>query len=788
MIKRNTIQLVFVALLFLILGSCDQTILRDDCESLNDIQLQINSKFFTECDPQDTLIARGASITIISGKDTLMSGNFNSNGVFETGPIENSSCGLNNVKIEASYSGETVSEEFGLLCCDTTLTYVFKNITCEPPAKVNCASIDSTINKTITSSGECVLINAPYSELKNNVVILSSNSPVRIDLSGLDNMNGKIVVERILPANTGNFIELDSSQVEIYFNVERSAVDTIVPVTVTLPTSCLDANGNEISQGTITIVLDATICDPTECFCPFGENDNTEDYYAQHNVATGESETFIHKILELPEGRFGEGCILKIDSIKRADGTSAYTPGNHAWTLASGTLPQLTVGEYLEISAAFAPATPDEFTDEFEVFTSVYSEANPTVKKNNSECSFRFKLIGKGCEEACPTIQILAPNVKMINLSTLQERSVPILTTETFNNSEAIWQKVQSTMTTDCLNDLDMPGLAVFNIKLPDGNYCSDIELTSEKKQLGATDDTNFFYPIFTKKTLGDDDKSSVLSITFLPPTLTDFYSKPHGNSYQCSFTVKATDANGTTLCQQVIQLEAEVKEFSLGSRIEFTMGAFSQKTSSSSVPSYHVFDIDQYNTKLKNYGLLEALTASFIDFSSVPNKPISEHSLYFDVDSPENEATNLSQKPELYLINTPENNFSRISSLPIASYNTHDKFIEAYESGSLMQTIMNLNTGNLTNFNLSNSFDKNSFTGTNGIVLQPYGVYVIWDPNSSPDSFATDNGQKHIFCGMALLYVSSVKSGADNNVPGTGGQGKATVSFYVEYPLQFEE
>jgi hypothetical protein len=38
----------------------------------------------------------------------------------------------------------------------------------------------------------------------------------------------------------------------------------------------------------------------------------------------------------------------------------------------------------------------------------------------------------------------------------------------------------------------------------------------------------------------------------------------------------------------------------------------------------------------------------------------------------------------------------------------------------------------------------------------------------------------------MALLYISSVKSGQDNTDLVSGGNGKASVSFYVVYPQYF--
>lgn len=161
----------------------------------------------------------------------------------------------------------------------------------------------------------------------------------------------------------------------------------------------------------------------------------------------------------------------------------------------------------------------------------------------------------------------------------------------------------------------------------------------------------------------------------------------------------------------------------------------------------------------------------------------MSNHTLYFDVASPNTPALNHDQKPRLFLVNSDENEYSEISTTAVANFTTPDAFFEAYESGQLAQNIFSSGTpytGNWTNRTTKQQVDQNG-----GINIQPGEVYLLWDPNGSFDVFDVDGQQREIFCSMALIYISSVKSGDDNTTPETGGNGKASVSFYVQYPIK---
>lgn len=787
--KRNillTFSLLFTMFIF---STCTENILRDDCKDLDEIEFVIKGQYATECEPGDLFPARGASFKIIVGKDTLATGNLDETGMFETGPIENSSCGLNNLKIETSYNGKSVSETFGVLCCDTTLTYIFKDITCQPADSIDCASIDTTIVKNITSSGECVLQTAQFSDLENNSVVLSSSTKLRINISNLNNFSDKIYVESMTPAATGDSVTLENSQLEIYFNVDRSVPDTIKPVTVKLPADCLDENGAVVNSGTITITLSTTVCDPSECYCPFGNSGSADNYYAPEKVILGSSESFTFKIIETSTATLGEGCLLQIDSIKRADGTSVYDRGTNSWVIETTALPKLASGESFEISANFEPSKAGEVTEAFEVYTSVYSESNPTIKKNDKTCSYKFNLKAEGCELICPTIQILAANAKRVNSSTGTQTALSVGEKTEMDATSYILQKIKGVMANDCLNELKEGGVAAFKFDLPDGDYCSDIQLKVTKQTLGTADDRKYFNAASLPEQISETGGTSTLTILFSPPDIGDYFDDKHDSIYKCAFIVEATDGSGNKICSQEIHIEAQVCEFSQGSREVVIMEAFSQISNYSSVPSYHIYDIDEFNPKLKNYGLREALTSGYIDYSKVPNVPVSAHSLYFDVDSPNDPALNFTQKPELYLVNSSDNNFSMITSEPVAAFDTHDAFIAAYENGSLMSMIMTSpkNTGTPEEFSWSEKRSSYEFPTLGGLQIQPYNVYVVWDPTLKADKYTTSTGNKYIYCGIALIYVASVESG-DDNTGSTGGMGKASVSFYVEYPLQYEE
>jgi len=503
----------------------------------------------------------------------------------------------------------------------------------------------------------------------------------------------------------------------------------------------------------------------------------------------GNSESFTFKIIETSTADLGKGCLLQLDSIKRTDGTSAYVRGTNSWVIETTALPRLASGESFEISANVEPSEAGEVIEKFEVFASVYSESNPTIKKNDTTCSYKFNLRADGCESVCPTIQVLAANVKRVDSATGTQTSLSIGDKTEMDATSYILQKIKGVMANDCLNELKEGGVAAFKFDLPSGDYCSDVQLQVTTQTLGIADDRKYFNAVPSPKKISESGGTSTLTITFSPPDIGEYFDDNHDSIYKCAFEVVATDGSGNKICSQNIHIEAQVCEFSQGSREVVIMEAFSQISNYSSVPSYHVYDIDEFNPKLKNYGLREALTSGYIDYSKIPNVPVSGHSLYFDVDSPNDPAQNFTQKPELYLINSSENNFSMVTTEAVATFATHDAFIKAYEDGSLMSMIMTSpkNTGTPEEFSWSEKRSSYEFSTLGGLQIQPYEVYVVWDPTLKADKYSTSTGNNYIYCGIALIYVASVESG-DDNTGSTGGMGKASVSFYVEYPLQYEE
>lgn len=784
--KRKLILYNLMIVIALLLYACDETIIRTDCDQRNDISLTLTADYFTECHPTEILPAGGTSFRIISGTDTIISGNLGADGRFETGPIDSTGCGLSNVVVEASYNGKSIREEFGILCCDTTLSYTFGDINCDSAISVECESLDTTIVRNITSSGDCILVGAHVDELKNNAVIIFSDNPLRVDLTQLLSLTGKITLDNLVPEVTGNEILLDNSQLEIYFNVDRSTVDTIAPVTIKLPVYCLDSLGNDQNSGTITIIVSATVCDPYSCLCPFSDNASSELFYADESVSVGENKTFNFTLFTLSEGVFSEGCLLKIDSISRSDGSNAYQRGTYSWIIENQTLPTLSTGEKFSLDANFAPTMTGEITEEFIVYTSVYSESDVTNRKNETDCTFHFKLRGSGCSMTCPQIQLLGKIADILDGTGTKIKTIYIGTKVNPEDGNIISQELSAKMTTDCLKELEQPAISLFNVLLPDGYYCSDLTLSVEENVIGTYDDRELFVPVLTKTTLNNENKNSQLALYFNPPDLEDHYNSSHSNVYQCDFILNIYDEDGTLVCQQEFQITAEVSEFSLSSGDVIPMQAFSQVSAADENPSYHVYDIDEYNSTLGNYGLRESLTTTFVNYSTTPNTPLSSHTLYFDVDSPEDTVANLTQSPKFYLINTSGNNFSMASSISVASYPTPDDFFSDYENGNLMNTIFSNQTIDKDKFSYEPNRSKDQFSSVGGIDIHPFEVFIVWDSSAAPDVYSTNSGVKRVNCGMALIYISSVKTGKDNFDTTTGGNAKASVSFYVVYPVKY--
>lgn len=782
---KITLKMLFSLALILVFSTCTETILRDDCASLSEIELTLKATYSTDCEPNQKLPASGAGFKIMLGSDTLFSGNLNSDGIFKTGPIANSNCGLNNVRIEASYRGQSIVEQFGVLCCDTLLNYKFENVWCDQIDPIDCNALDTTIVKTITSSGECLLQNAPFDQMQNNYVIIVAPGPIQINVEELIDLKGKIYLESMSPKANRGIVSLNEGEMlEIYFNVIRDEIVEIPDVTVKLPVACTDEQGNELNSGTISIRLNATVCDPNECYCPFGSTDRFSVFYASESVPVGQSEMFEFTIAELNSGNFGEGCILKIDKISRADGSDAAVLNNHAWTIDSYDPDELLIGDKLSIEAMFTPQTADNFTEEFWVFTSVYSNNDLNNAVNTDQCVLKFKLSGDGCEQICPQLQVLSNNVQLLSPTGNLIDNLSIGEKIEFDSEHAVAQKVAGVMSTSCLNRLNENGHAAFAIVLPNGSYCDDINLKIEKIANGNTNDTEFFNAVFLPSMISKKGGLAGLNISFIPPDLSEHYSSNHNEDYQCAFEIIATSSqNGVELCRQRIEIEAKVEEFSIDSRDVIPMEAFSQVSVQASEPSYHVYNIDKFNETLGNYGIRESLTRAYIDFSGDIRTPLSDHTLYFDVASPNNPASNYNEKPKLFLVNTDGNNYANITANPVANYSTPDAFFDAYESGVLDQTAFG--SGTPYSANWTNRLTKAQVQQMGGIAINPGDVYLLWDPFGQIDIFEVNGINREVFCSMAFIYISSVKSGNDNTTPQTGGNGKASVSFYVQYPIK---
>jgi len=791
--KTTICQLILVPATLLFLTTCHESVIRD-CEGLDPISITITGSWYCSEKPGLIYPETDGNCKIIIGQDTLYNGNFNQNGIFSTGLIPNSQCGLSNVRIETNARGQSLDTTYSTFCCTDTLNYLFEDKNCEIEP-ITCDSINHTFSQTITTSGDCVFQNANYEDLENNVIILTSQNKLKVDVRSLKNPGGKIFVKETVPAISDDYMVLNSDKrLEIYFDVDRSELGKINPVKIELPADCIDDTGTPIKSGILTILMNAVICDPVICRCPFGGSEL--DFYANEKVAVNEQRAFSFVIMELGQSNFGEKCILQIDSISRANGGSAFTASNgEAWKIGMMEFPiRKKINENFRITTYLNPNSPGNYSESFVVYTSVYNENSPDMQTNEESCSVAFSLNGSACEDVCPQITVIGENAKLFDKNDNSEISIEAGTVFSFQPDMVIKEELTSRMSIVALNKLIIPASSSYGITLPDGDYCSTVRLRLTKSGIGKTDDSQYFTPQTSSINLGPGFNEADVKIIFVPPFLDDYIRSGHGNTYSCLVSITALNNVGGVICQQEVQLDVIVYGIGgIGGSIELSgmkelviLESFSQISSMSSFRSYHVYDIDEFNYIMLNYGQRQSLTSDFVT-STIPHMPIKvEHNLFADVDSTENPQINLTQKPKLYLVNTEANNFSKITASPVSSFPTHDSFVTAVMDGSLMLSIISSPNylGDLTGMNWADHRDKTSFAPYQGLTVKPGEVYMVYDSTKVPFTFS---GYR-IYSGVALIYISAVKSGEDNTDPDSGGMGKGSISFYVEYPVVFKE
>ena len=785
-IKKAICLMILVPASLLFLTTCKEKVLRD-CEEQPLVSISIAGSWFCSEKPE-ILPTEEGNCWVIVGGDTLYAGTFDTKGFFTTGLIPNSRCGLSNVKLEATAHGQTIDTTFSVFCCTDTIALTFedKNCNVEP---IVCDSINKIYTRTIVTSGNCVFQNSNYIDLRDNVIILKSAEKLKLDISSLKNYyKGKIFIKQTIPSALLDYLVLDTqNKLELYFDVNSTVIGQLAPLNITLPAECIDANGQVSNRGSITITVNATICE-VACQCPFAAT-STDRYYSREKVPVNEQRSSVFAIMPLG-GSLGPDCILQIDSITRADGGSPYAAANgESWIIQKPALPVRKVNnESLYINTTFAPKIAGEHTETFVVYTSLYNKNKPTVRIETGTCSYTFLLTGYTCDKVCPQITVLGENVKLFDKNKNTSTPIQFGWTSTFSNSTIIKDSLASRMSINALSKLIIPATSRYSINLPVGDYCSNVNLVISRSKIGNTDDTSFFATTPASVTLGSGLIKGNLDITFTPPFLDDHVCSGHGSTYSCLVTVKAVDGSGTVICQQEIQLDVVVS--AIGSRELVILESFSQISAVSSIRSFQIYDIDEYDKNLMNYGQLSSLPSEFVT-STVPYMPREDPRVHFnlfvDVDSPENPAVNIDEKPEIYLVNTTANNFSQITASPVTSFDTYDLFVAAVKDGSLMRSIANDPRFNkaLLPMNWSDHRDKTSFGPQQGLPVVAGGVYIVYDANQSPFQFSCSGIRNYL--GAALIYVSAVKTGRDNS-GGPGANEKGSISFYVEYPAVYTD
>ncbi|MCX6224549.1 MAG: hypothetical protein NTV01_07320 [Bacteroidia bacterium] len=790
--KTTIYHLILVPVILLFLTTCKESEVRD-CENQPLVSITITGQWFCSEEPEIKKVVTDGTCRITIGKDIVFSGKFNPQGVYTTLPIPNSQCGLSNVKIVASAYGDVKVDSFAIFCCSKTLEYTFENKNCvvEP---VTCNKIDTTLRLTIRSSGNCVLQNATFNDLKYNRIALNSpnGDRIKLDVTSLKNTGGRIFAKVPETNLSEDYQVIDNvKSFSICFDVDRSVIGTIDPVTFELPAECIDVNGAAIKSGMVTIIVNAEICDPVICNCPF-DNAREQNYSVGKVVVNGQG-TLTPTIFQL--GNLGENCILQIDDIRRLPngGDPTIAGEGEAWIIEMPA-PQTRIrrnGSFA-ITAYFRPTSLNSllYTERFAVYTTLYNDSSPQTLIDS--CLYTFSRSGETCENVCPQITVLGEIAWLVVPNKPDEQITAGLPMDF--RPGIITEQLKATMVIESWGKVKNRIISSFGITLPDGDYCSNVNVNViEHKVVGKPDDSEFFIPKMSNNVLGTSNKQADLTITFETPSLERHLSSGHGDTYSCGFLITAVNGTGVEICRQEVELDFVVSSAGgIGDEDNDTertqelviLAAFSQISDNSPTRSYHVYHIDEFDALLQNYGARKTLTPNFVT-TTIPYMPKNvEFNIYVDVDSAENAAANFQQRPKLYLVNTTANNFSNITATPVASFTTQKDFDQAIKDMSLMQTIESSQYYQGSNAGMKwadvDRRGKDSFGAYMGLTVKPGEVYMVYDTTEPPTIISGYTVHR----GVALIYISAVKSREENAEPTSGGIDKGSISFYVQYPV----
>lgn len=737
--------------------------------------------------PQNTMVEFSFSTPLRSNIDTFIYLDAEGNGQFE---IYDGCTGVDLLWIKANNGEDYLSwnrDSFGVLCCQENLidSIYFPCSNSEPTA-LNCDALNDTIQIDFNMLGKITTLTNELPEFEQAII---SSDTVSIDFSKLEEFllnNPQVKVdyrpnltEPVFEVSTGNAMVLQ-------FSLDNSQIIEIVNETIELPTVCIN---EPTKKGVVLIIINA-IVEEVSCNCPYEGNP------LSYNLPKGKvnsipvGESISYNDLTIPWSTLGldTSCTVVIESVVQESGDAQDHPEYWSNPLITPTANARFKNTNINVSADFNPLTPGTSKATYTVSMHVESSTGAT----EGPCSFTVECESEGCENSCPSIRVLNTGSKLDD-GTNPPSNIAIGTLIDFDSGSTILRNMKRTITTDCFQDLGTNELIVFDVEYDNEYACSSLNLNYTVSGTYPND-------------LKVDISSSVLN-GILPQTILVTYSPPLARTegqYNYTLTITAGDGNGYT-CSQVIQITGNVESITSKISTDYTMSAFSQiadDNRQSLEASHAAYKIDAFDATNKTYGKISSRISSYVETATCDYAGSdADYSFYFDVENPKDPDINYNEKPELYLVNNNMNNFEYITQYPVAYLRGSDDLDSLCSKKGNYELIRHIFSNNFStyapqgiaaptthNFTYQNSpmmwnnnISKNAFAHPNGVQLEEGGVYVIWNTNENPTIFDTNK----VYCHLALLFVYDVKTGQENKTPLTNENGRATATFYVQYPLE---
>ncbi|MBN1925940.1 MAG: hypothetical protein JW798_08895 [Prolixibacteraceae bacterium] len=704
--------------------------------------------------------------------------------------IEEGCTGVDLLWIDAGYGENYLSwqrDSFGILCCQENLIdSIYFLCSSSEPTAVNCDALNDTIVIDFNTNGKITVLTTGIPVFEQAIV---SGDTVSVDFTEL------LAFTSNYPQINVDYrpgIDLNQPVFEVYernpmilrFSLDNSQLLEIVNEEILLKTTCVN---DPDKQGNILIIINAVV-EEVSCNCPFEDNPITYNLPAtgtEEKVPVGSSIEYIDLTIAWNTMGLDTSCTLVIESIVQETGNSNDHPeywSNPVITPAAG---NTFKNQDINVRASFTPLTPGASKASYTISLHVES-ATGTVE---GPCSFTLECEAVGCENFCPSITILNSGSKLEDGTNLALGSKI-----DFGSGSTIIREMKHTITTDCLEELGNYESASFKIGYENEFACNDL---------------NFDY-VVTGDYPNDIDVTIISPNTFLngiDPLVIFITYEPNTNreegTYNYTLELTAGDSDGF-YCSQIIQITGIVESITSKISTGYTMSTFSQiaEDNKASGAAHVAYKIDEFDDINKTYGKLTSGIINYVETGTY-DFPGSEadYTFYFDVDNPKDWETNFNQEPELYLVNNDLNKFEYITRYPVAYLSGADDLdslcsekgnyelirhifmndFSTFAPAGITPTTIHNFTYTETPLMWSNSIPKSGINHPDGIELREGGVYVLWDNLEIP-SFLDNN---KVYCHLALLFIYDIKTGEENKTPLTNENGRATVTFYVQYPLE---